>query len=167
MPLYTIASKRPFPEDVRFSIAQVITDVHCGLTNAPSEFVNVVFMTGYHMRRGIVLGLNGNVRMGGDRNDALYRQLHEQMHQRVAEAAGLDAPNVMVRLIGVEAHWVMEGGMILPQPGDEAEWLVKKNALLASMGYGAARDHVAPQKSHRVSNGEPSHECAAHDADPA
>ncbi|MCT4554571.1 MAG: hypothetical protein N4A53_07785 [Pelagimonas sp.] len=142
MPLYTLASKKPFAEQIRFDIAQVITDVHCGLTGAPSEFVNVVFMTGYRMKRGTILGVNGNVRMGGDRTEGLYDKLHEQMHQRVAQAAQLSLDKVLVTLIGIESNWVVEGGMVLPFPGDEAEWLDRKNAMHASMGFGPVTDYV-------------------------
>ncbi|MCV6597492.1 MAG: hypothetical protein OIF40_10485 [Mangrovicoccus sp.] len=134
MPLYTLASKKPFPEQTRFDIAQVITDVHCGLTGAPTEFVNVVFMTGYHMRRGTTLGVNGNLRVGGDRTADLYDRLHKQMHEGVAKAASLELPQVLLTLIGVEPHWVVEGGMILPPPGEEDDWLDRKNALHASIG---------------------------------
>ena len=138
MPLYTLASKKPFAEQTRFDIAQVITDVHCGLTGAPTEFVNVGFMTGYSMRRGTILGVNGNVRTGGDRTAGLYEQLNQQMHQRIAEAAKLDLSKVLVTLIGIEPHWVVEGGMVLPPPGEEAGWLERKNAVHAAMGVGTA-----------------------------
>ncbi|WP_170790754.1 4-oxalocrotonate tautomerase [Ruegeria lacuscaerulensis] len=142
MPLYTLASKKPFPEQIRFDIAQVITDVHCGLTGAPSEFVNVVFMTGYSMRRGTVLGVNGNVRMGGDRTAGLYEKLNEQMHTRISEAAQLEKSKVLVTLIGIESNWVVEGGMVLPFPGDEADWLERKNATHAAMGIGPVTDYI-------------------------
>lgn len=137
MPLYTLASKKPLPEKKRFDVAQVITDVHCGLTGAPTEFVNVVFMTGYHMRRGTVLGVNGNVRTGGDRTAGLYEKLNDQMHKKIAEAAGLSLEKVFVTLIGIEPHWVVEGGMILPQPGEEDGWLERKRAVHAAMGIPA------------------------------
>lgn len=142
MPLYTLASKDPFPEETRFDIAQVITDVHCGLTGAPSEFVNVVFMTGYRMRRGTILGVNGNVRMGGDRTADLYDKLNNQMHTRVAEAAKLDLSQVLVTLIGIESNWVVEGAMVLPFPGDEGDWLERKNATHAAMGIGPVTDYL-------------------------
>lgn len=138
MPLYTLASKKSLPEKMRFDIAQTITDVHCGLTGAPSEFVNVVFMTGYHMKRGTTLGVNGNVRVGGDRGEETYRQLKAQMHDAVAQAANLDKSRVLMTLIGIEPNWIVEGGMVLPFPGDEAEWLERKNALHAAMGIGPA-----------------------------
>jgi hypothetical protein len=143
MPLYTLASKRALPEQTRFDIAQVITDVHCGVTGAPSEFVNVVFMTGYSMRRGTTLGVNGNVRMGGDRDQELYDKLHAQMHEGVSAAAGLDPSKVLLTLIGVESNWVVEGGMVLPFPGDEGDWLDRKNALHASMGVGPVTDYLS------------------------
>lgn len=138
MPLYTIATRKPLPEDTRFGIAQVITDVHCGITGAPAEFVNVIFMTGYRMKRGTVLGLNGNVRTGGNRDAELYERLKTSMHTRVAEAAGLSLPQVLVTLIGVEYNWVVEGGMEMPAPGEEKGWLEKKNAYHTSLGLSPA-----------------------------
>lgn len=143
MPLYTLASKKPFPEEVRFAIAQVITDVHCGVTGAPSEFVNVVFMTGYSMKRGTILGVNGNVRMGGDRDQELYDTLQAAMHKGIAAAAGLEMSKVLITLIGVESNWVVEGGMVLPFPGDEGDWLDRKNALHASMGIGPVTEYLS------------------------
>lgn len=138
MPLYTIATRKALPQDTRFGIAQVITDVHCGITGAPAEFVNVIFMTGYRMKRGVVLGLNGNVRTGGNRDADLYQRLNDGMHSRVAEAAGLGLPQVLVTLIGVEYNWVVEGGMEMPAPGEEDGWLEKKNAFHASLGIAPA-----------------------------
>jgi hypothetical protein len=134
MPLYTIATRKPLAEDLRFAIAQTITDVHCGLTGAPPEFVNVIFMTGYRMRRGCVLGLNGNVRIGGNRGRQLYDDLNKTLHAEVAKTSGIDPAQVFVKLIGVEFNWVVEGAMTMPAPGDEGDWLERKNALHAAMG---------------------------------
>lgn len=134
MPLYTIATKKALDEQTRFAIAQSITDVHCTLTGAPSEFVNVIFMTGYRLKRGITLGLNGNVRSGGNRGTELYEKLKKEMHEQVAKAAGLETKKVLLTLIPVEPHWVMEGAMILPPPGEEGDWLARKNANYAAMG---------------------------------
>lgn len=138
MPLYTIATRKSLPEDTRFGIAQVITDVHCSITGAPAEFVSVIFMTGYHMKRGAVLGLNGNVRTGGNRDAEFYERLRKEMHRRVAEAAELSIGQVLVTLIGLEYNWVVEGGMEMPAPGEEDGWLERKNAYHASLGIGPA-----------------------------
>lgn len=134
MPLYTIATRKPLPESTRFDIAQTITDVHCGLTGAPPEFVNVIFMTGYRMRRGAFLGLNGNVRIGGNRGQDLYERLNTALHEQVAKTAKLNQSAVFVKLIGVEFNWVVEGAMTMPAPGEESGWLERKNALHAQMG---------------------------------
>ncbi|MBO9413576.1 MULTISPECIES: hypothetical protein [unclassified Ruegeria] len=134
MPLYTIATRKPLPEQMRFDIAQTITDVHCGLTGAPPEFVNVIFMTGYRMRRGAFLGLNGNVRIGGNRGDDLYEQLNRKLLAQVAQVAKLDPAAVLVKLIGVEFNWVVEGAMTMPAPGEEGDWLERKKAIHAAMG---------------------------------
>ena len=51
----------------------------------------------------------------------------EQIETRIAVAferlAGVPASRVMVRLSDVPASWVMEGGRIMPAPGEEAAWL--------------------------------------------
>lgn len=138
MPLYTIATRKPLPETMRFDIAQTITDVHCGLTGAPPEFVNVIFMTGYRLRRGARLGLNGNVRIGGNRDQDLYDRLNSGMHEAVARTANLRMDQMFVKLIGVEFNWVVEGAMTMPAPGEEDNWLERKQAHHAAMGIPAA-----------------------------
>lgn len=134
MPLYTIATRKLLPEDMRFEIAQTITTIHCDETGAPPEFVNVIFMTGYRMRQGASLGLNGNVRLGGNRDDELYERLHTKMHAGVANAAKLKQSRVFVKLIGVEFNWIVEGAMTMPAPGEEGDWLERKAAHHAAMG---------------------------------
>ena len=50
-------------------------------------------------------------------------QLHQALHKQVCAAANLPAHKVGIELIGVEPSWVMEGGMILPEPGAEDDWM--------------------------------------------
>lgn len=138
MPLYTIATRKPLPEDTRFGIAQVITDMHCGVAGAPAEFVNVIYMIGYCMKRGGVLGLNDNIRTGGNRDAGFYQRLSDGMHTHVAAAAGLTLSEVLVTLIGVEYNWLVKGGMEMPAPGEKDGWLEKKAAYHASLGIGPA-----------------------------
>lgn len=134
MPLYTIATRKPLTEQMRFDLAQTITDVHCGLTSAPPEFVNVIFMTGYRMRRGAVLGVNGNVRTGGNRGQEIFERINQSIHEEVAKTAGLDLKQVFVKLIGIDYRNVVEGAMTMPAPGAEGDWLERKNAFHAELG---------------------------------
>lgn len=123
MPVYTLACTQPLPVTVRKAVADAITDVHCAVTGAPPEFVNVLFLHGQRTRHGERLAVIGNVRSGGNRNQELTDSLQAAIHKGVALAADLPANEVSVRLIGYPASWGMEGGEILPEPGDEDAWL--------------------------------------------
>lgn len=123
MPLYTLACRKPFSRAVREAVARTITDTHCEITDAPPEFVNVVFMDGYPLKQDWRLAVIGGVRSGGNRNAALIEKLRQTLHTRISQAAGLPTERVGIELLGVKANWVMEGGKILPEPGAEAAWL--------------------------------------------
>ncbi|MDC0663680.1 tautomerase family protein [Marinobacter sp. SS21] len=123
MPVYTLACTQPLPVSARKAVADIITDVHCDVTGAPPEFVNVLFLHGQRTRNGERLAVIGNVRSGGNRNRELTDSLQAAIHDGVAQAAELPASQVSVRLIGFPASWSMEGGEILPEPGEEDAWL--------------------------------------------
>lgn len=123
MPVYTIACTQPLPVTVRKAVADTITDVHCAVTGAPPEFVNVLFLHGQRTRHGERLAVIGNVRGGGNRNQELTDSLQAAIHKAIADAAELPTNEVSVRLIGYPASWGMEGGDILPEPGEEDAWL--------------------------------------------
>jgi len=128
MPLYTLACRKPLPQATREAIATAITDTHCEVTDAPPEFVNVVFMDGYSLKRGWAIAVIGGVRSGGNRNAQLIERLRQSLLENIAAAAALPTDQVGIELIGVKASWVMEGGKILPEPGAEGDWLNKSNA---------------------------------------
>ena len=123
MPVYTLACTQPLSVPVRKAVADAITDVHCAVTGAPPEFVNVLFLHGQRTRHGERLAVIANVRSGGNRNQELTDSLQAAIHKNVAQAAHVPANEVSVRLIGYPASWGMEGGEILPEPGDEDAWL--------------------------------------------
>lgn len=123
MPLYSLACRRPLPQGIREAVSTAITDTHCGVTDAPPEFVNVIFMDGYPLKNGWSLAVVGGVRSGGNRNAQLIETLRQTLHDNICAAADLPAHAVGIELVGVRASWVMEGGKILPEPGDEGGWL--------------------------------------------
>ena len=128
MPLYTVAISEPLSMEARTEVANLMTDIHCGLTGAPSEFMNVIFMTGHHLKKGVSVGINGNVRGDGNRGAELIAALRDKMNTSVADVLGLAKEEVSVNLLSVKSKWVMEGSMILPEPGEEEGWLEAKNA---------------------------------------
>jgi len=52
----------------------------------------------------------------------------------VAETIGIDGLQITVFTKDVPASWVMEGGALLPEPGEEGDWLA---------AHGKGSDRVA------------------------
>jgi phenylpyruvate tautomerase PptA (4-oxalocrotonate tautomerase family) len=117
MPLYVCSTPANVLEDSqRQGIAEAITRVHCEVTGAPATFVHVIFdesKTAY--------SVFGTIRAG--RSEPVKERLRREMAQGVAKAAGLEAHDVGVLTVDVPASWVMEGGALLPEPGEEEQWL--------------------------------------------
>ena len=118
MPLYICSTPADALDDAkRKRIAEEITRIHCDLTGAPAMFAHVVFddsKTGAY-------SVFGTIRAG--RTDETKAELKRQMGQAVADTVGLEATDVAVVTSDVPASWVMEGGALLPEPGDEDGWL--------------------------------------------
>jgi hypothetical protein len=51
--------------------------------------------------------------------------MQEAMVAALAEALGRAPGDVRVSLLEVPASWVMEGGAVMPEPGEEAAWLAR------------------------------------------
>jgi phenylpyruvate tautomerase PptA (4-oxalocrotonate tautomerase family) len=131
MPLYLCSyPSGAISADKKQSISQAVTDVHCKVTGAPPTFVHVVFFDAEKlaMLQSLWGGestaeyqLFGNIRSG--RTDEVKDRLVSGMRQAVAEVIGVDFSEVEMSTRDVEAKWVMEGGDLLPEPGEEAAWL--------------------------------------------
>lgn len=128
MPVYNVATRRPLSYELRKKTARCITDIHCDLTGAPSEFVNVIFMHGHKLKNGNDLNVICNVRSGGNRNAELTEHLRMQISEGIASVTGLDTNRIEAQLLGFPASWAMEGGEILPEPGEEEAWLSRTHA---------------------------------------
>lgn len=123
MPVYNIATNYPLNYEVRKATAARITDIHCRLTGAPPEFVNVIFMHGHPLKKGKELSVICNVRSGGNRNAELTEDLRVAIRNGISETTGYPQQEVSAHLLGFPASWAMEGGEILPEPGEETAWL--------------------------------------------
>lgn len=123
MPLYTVSTTNPVPRTQRQAIAQLIMNVHCQLTGAPETFVNVVFSSNVPLENGVVLHVLGAVRKG--RTPLMKETLQQAMVERISEFLRVPEFQMQFTMHEVPAQWVMEGGEVLPEPGEEAlcEWL--------------------------------------------
>jgi phenylpyruvate tautomerase PptA (4-oxalocrotonate tautomerase family) len=137
MPFYTCIHKAGIvSEESKRAIAVGITDIHCGLTGAPRHFVHVMFQdyksgncySGGEDSR--VANIRGSVRAG--RSQETKEKMMEQMTALWRkECPETTLGDIVVSLAEVPATNVMEGGVLLPHPKDDAAWLV-------SNGFSAA-----------------------------
>lgn len=125
MPLYTVSTRTPLPAKAKAEIAMMITDEHCGPTGAPRTFVQVVFSENVPLNPGTELHIYASVRAG--RTLQLNDDIEHAMVDRMSEITGYSLRQIEYAIFGVPASWIMEGGVILPEPGEEAEWLKEHN----------------------------------------
>jgi phenylpyruvate tautomerase PptA (4-oxalocrotonate tautomerase family) len=110
----------------RARIAAEVTRIHCQLTGALPEFVHAFFSedTKGQLPAGRRAVLLGSIRSG--RSGELKQQLVAEMSQSVAGILELPEAEILVATVDVPARWVMEGGAVLPEPGDEEAWLASR-----------------------------------------
>lgn len=129
MPLYRcIVSPQLSSYRQRAEIAEHVTRIHCEVTGGLPLFVHTFFAEDEAGmlpadKRALMLG---SIRAGrtAEQKTRLVAEL-EQALARILDVAGDQASVVTV---DVPARWVMEGGEILPEPGDEAAWIAKHGA---------------------------------------
>lgn len=123
MPLYTVSTTHHLPSDSLQDIAREIVATHCEYTGAPATFVNVIFWQTFPLKKGLQYHLSYAVRKG--RDNALNDALADALTQRLCRQIGITPRELAVQMIEVPASWVMEGGHVLPEPGEESncEWL--------------------------------------------
>jgi len=126
MPLYrcTIAEGLTTYEQ-RLGIAKEITTIHCEVTGAPPLFVHAFFIED---REGVMADsmraiVVGSIRAG--RTDQQKERIVSHIKEAFARICAVGADQMLVALIDVPARWVMEGGAIMPEPGEESAWLEK------------------------------------------
>ncbi len=124
MPLYRCAvSEGLTTEAQRARIAKEIVRIHCDVTAAPSSFVHAFFAesSAASLPQGKVAFVLGSIRWG--RTDEQKSRIVSELTDVVAQVLGREAGEVGVATVDVPSKWNMEGGELLPEPGEEAEWL--------------------------------------------
>ncbi len=132
MPLY-ICNSQPgtIPPSAKEKIAQDVTRIHCDVTDAPAKFVHVFFFENAPNPPLVEAAavIFGQIRHG--RTGEQKAQICEEMGQSLVKHSGLDPAQIAVATADTPASWVMEGGDILPEPGEEEAWLAAHEAKLA------------------------------------
>ena len=125
MPYYRcIIPKDALSFEQRQDIARAFTDIHCGSTGAPRSFVSVAFFEtpeGEQSEFGPEYYLDGGNRAG--RPEELKQQLLADLTQAFGDIAEVPLEQIGGRINENPASWTMEGGFVLPEPGQEGpEW---------------------------------------------
>ncbi len=126
MPLYRCAVAEGLSQEAqRARIAKEIVRIHCGVTGAPPSFVHAFFseLPPGALPEGKRAFVLGSIRAG--RSDAQKRQIASELADVVTDVLGLAPGEVGVATADVPASWIMEGGELLPEPGEEAAWLAR------------------------------------------
>lgn len=126
MPLYRcVLTPQISTYEQRAAIAAAVTRIHCDVTDGLPLFVHTFFVEDEAGmlpadKRALMLG---SIRAG--RSAEQKARLVTEMEQALAGALDLARDQVAVVTVDVPARWVMEGGDLLPEPGDEAAWMAK------------------------------------------
>jgi len=126
MPLYYCSVPRGSTSlEQRERIAAEITRIHCATTGAPPLFVHAFFVEASERelppgKRAAVLG---SIRAG--RSPEQKRRIVSEIRGAIASITANAEDAVQVATVDVPARWVMEGGEVLPEPGDETAWLAQ------------------------------------------
>jgi phenylpyruvate tautomerase PptA (4-oxalocrotonate tautomerase family) len=138
LPLYrcAVAAGRS-REEQRARIAKEIVRIHCGVTGAPPSFVHAFFSEARagELPEGRLAFVLGSIRSG--RSGEQKRRIAREIGEAVASALGCAADEVGVALAEVPSKWIMEGGVLLPEPGEEAEWLARHRQPTRMEGSGS------------------------------
>ncbi len=126
MPLYRCAIREgSSTEAQRAQIAKEVVRIHCGVTGAPAAFVHAFFSErpAEELPDGQTAFVFGTIRWG--RTDEQKAQIVSELRSSVATALGCEEGDVGVMTVDIPSKWNMEGGAIMPEPGEEAAWLEK------------------------------------------
>jgi phenylpyruvate tautomerase PptA (4-oxalocrotonate tautomerase family) len=128
MPIYTCTTAQStVTADIKGALAAEISRVHSAINHVPSTYVNVVFhelpadsvYTDGMPARPLLI--SGWVRDGHPEQDTT--RLATEIATAASRIAGIPANRVMVVFQSSPAHYAVEGGRVLPEPGEEAAWL--------------------------------------------
>ncbi len=131
MPLYICNTKKgAVSNQAKAAIASAITDIHCEVTGAPAKFVHTAFFEDDpRFPLGTAkAGVFGNIRRG--RTDEQKAQICDAIQQAFSTHAGVAPEDAQVLIGDTPASWVMEGGDVMPEPGEEAAWLAAHEAKM-------------------------------------
>jgi phenylpyruvate tautomerase PptA (4-oxalocrotonate tautomerase family) len=128
MPIYTCTvAESTFSADKKRALAGEIARIHSSMIHVPSSYVNVAFheLAADDLYAGGVQAssvlVTGWVREGHPAADTT--RLATEISTAVARILEIDVKRVLVVIQPSPASFAVEGGRVLPEPGQEQAWL--------------------------------------------
>jgi phenylpyruvate tautomerase PptA (4-oxalocrotonate tautomerase family) len=128
MPVYTCTTTTStLTADVKGTLAQEISRIHAEINHVPTTYVNVVFHelpAGGIYTDGVPANpvlVNGWVRSGHPADKTT--RLATEIAAAVSRIANVDSDRVMMVIQSSPASGAVEGGRVLPEPGQEQAWI--------------------------------------------
>jgi phenylpyruvate tautomerase PptA (4-oxalocrotonate tautomerase family) len=128
MPIYTCTTTvSTLSGGTKAALATEIAKIHSAINQVPSTYVNVVFhelppdgiYTDGVPASPVLVG--GWVREGHPADETT--RLATEIAAAVTRIAGIPVERVLVVMQSSSARFAIEGGRVLPEPGQEAAWI--------------------------------------------
>jgi phenylpyruvate tautomerase PptA (4-oxalocrotonate tautomerase family) len=131
MPVYTCTTTTStLTADIKGALAHEIARIHAEINHVPSTYVNVVFHelpAGGVYTDGVPANpvlVNGWVRSGHPEDKTIL--LATEIAAAVSRIANVPADRVLMVIQNSPASGAVEGGRVLPEPGQEEAWFAGK-----------------------------------------
>jgi phenylpyruvate tautomerase PptA (4-oxalocrotonate tautomerase family) len=128
VPIYTCTTAiSTLDADAKAALAREIAHIHSSINHVPSTYVNVVFhelpsdSVYTDGVRASPLLVSGWVRAGHP--EAETTRLAAEIAAAMARIAAIAPDRVLVVIQSSPARFAVEGGRVLPEPGQEQTWL--------------------------------------------
>jgi phenylpyruvate tautomerase PptA (4-oxalocrotonate tautomerase family) len=128
MPIYTCTIREStLSAQTKSALAREIALIHSEINHVPSTYVNVAF---HELSKDSLYTdgvpsspvlVSGWVREGHP--DAETTRLATEIAAAVTRITGIDADRVLVVFESSPARFAVEGGRVLPEPGQEQAWI--------------------------------------------
>jgi phenylpyruvate tautomerase PptA (4-oxalocrotonate tautomerase family) len=128
MPIYTCTvNDETLTASTKAELAGEIARIHSEINHVPSTYVNVAFhelpadAVYTDGRPAAPVLVSGWVRAGHPEAD--ITRLATEIASAITQLAGIPADRVMAVFESSPAHFAVEGGRVLPEPGEEQAWI--------------------------------------------
>lgn len=131
MPVYTCTTTTStLTSDLKSALAHEIARIHASINHVPSTYVNVVYhelppggiYTDGARANPVLVG--GWVRAGHPETETSL--LATEIAAAVARIVNIAAERVLVVIQSSPARFAVEGGRVLPEPGQEQAWFARE-----------------------------------------